>query len=422
MTFPRKNEWLFSLSMFFHFFSIIAIFWILKTLKKGTFIAFYDAQNFELFNHVFSPAQTEIFAKGFNVLNSIVVMLVISICSGIFKQKKFFLVMNSIMILFLATTALAFNPHSELSVWNLYLLGDLYVMTMVPCFLSFLNDSVSSSTAKRLYGFICLGGVVGGAFGSSSVRGFIDKLQITDWLFVCIGISIVLTLLSLTTKTLDCEKDIIAVKGERMNDQTSALRGVKKVFSSSYLTGIMLLVFLYEIVSATIDFQFTSLTSMTLSGSELKGHFASVYTMINWVAVCVQFVLTPVLLTKAGIRTTLLILPALLAIGSSAFLCFPFLMIASLLPIVDNGLNYSLNQSAREVLYTIAPSRYSAKAFIDVFVNRFAKIVALVLIMGVSLIFVEADSLRWLSLFALFILSIWMFVASYLGKQFEEKR
>ena len=44
----------------------------------------------------------------------------------------------------------------------------------------------------------------------------------------------------------------------------------------------------------------------------------------------------------------------------------------------DNGFSYSINQSAKEALYvpTTREEKYKAKAFIDMFVQRFAKALA----------------------------------------------
>jgi AAA family ATP:ADP antiporter len=420
MTSSKRAEVQFSALMFSNFFGIIAIFWILKTLKKGIFIGFYETKAFELFGHIFTPAQTEIFAKGVNVLNSVVVMLVITYCARFFKQRNFFNCINGVMVALLAVLRLTYDPGSELSVWALYLAGDLYVMTMVPSFMAFMNDSVDSRTAKKLYGPICLGGVLGGAFGSTSVRSFINVLNVEQWIIATIGMSLILSLFAYLSPMHENKKHVLKSETKAMDDQTTALRGAKKVFASPYLFGIMMIVFLYEIASATIDFQFTSLVSASLNGDELKAHFATVYTLVNWVAVGVQVFLTTLILKKADIRVALIALPALLAFGSTAFFIVPTLMLVSALPIIENGLNYSLNQSAREVLFTISPSRYSAKAFIDVFVNRFAKIVALAVSMTVSLVFAGVESLRWLSLFILGILVLWIFVANKLGRRFRE--
>ncbi len=406
--------------MFSLFFGIIGNFWILKTLKKGIFIGFYEGKAFELMGHIFTPAQTEIFAKGVNVLVSVVVMLVITYCARYFKQRSFFICMNAVMVGILALLRLSYDPGSELSVWSLYLAGDLYVMTMVPSFMAFMNDSVDSETAKKIYGPICLGGVLGGAFGSTSVRSFIEVLSTEQWIVATIVLSLLLSLLAYLSPFRERKTHVLKAESKAMDDHTSALRGAKKVFTSPYLFGIMLIVFLYEIASATIDFQFTSLVSATLNGDALKAHFATVYTLINWVAVGVQIFVTTWILKKADIRVALLSLPALLAVASGAFLAMPTLLLASAMPIIENGLNYSLNQSAREVLFTVSPSRYSAKAFIDVFINRFAKIVALAVSMTVSIVFAGVESLRWLSLFILAILMIWIFVANTLGRRFGQ--
>ena len=63
---------------------------------------------------------------------------------------------------------------------------------MVPAFYAFLNDSVTPEAAKRLYGLIGLGGVVGGVFGSSFVRIWIDELKTSVWLWICFGIALVI--------------------------------------------------------------------------------------------------------------------------------------------------------------------------------------------------------------------------------------
>jgi len=82
------------------------------------------------------------------------------------------------------------------------------------------------------------------------------------------------------------------------------------------------------------------------------------------------------------------------------FVVFPLLWVASLLPIFDNGLNYSVHQSAREALYVPLEDRfrYQAKAFIDIFVMRFAKVFSIFLALGITVVFKDFDSLRWLSL------------------------
>jgi AAA family ATP:ADP antiporter len=81
-----------------------------------------------------------------------------------------------------------------------------------------------------------------------------------------------------------------------------------------------------------------------------------------------------------------------------------------------------LNQSAREALWTptTRDEKYKAKAFIDMFVVRFAKAIAVGLNLVIASLFVGLGGLRWLSLIAIVLIAVWLFAARYAGKQFED--
>jgi AAA family ATP:ADP antiporter len=67
---------------------------------------------------------------------------------------------------------------------------------------------------------------------------------------------------------------------------------------------------------------------------------------------------------------------------------------------------------------TSKEEKYKAKAFIDMFVQRFAKAVAVGVSLGITLWFDDFASVRWLSLFTLPVILVWMFAARYAGRHF----
>jgi AAA family ATP:ADP antiporter len=99
----------------------------------------------------------------------------------------------------------------------------------------------------------------------------------------------------------------------------------------------------------------------------------------------------------------------------------PVLWVGSLLNTIDNGFSYSINQSAKEALYvpTTPDEKYKAKAFIDMFVQRFAKAIAVGVSLAITVIFKDFASLRWLSILTIVIIVIWMAAARYAGKRFQ---
>ena len=194
------------------------------------------------------------------------------------------------------------------------------------------------------------------------------------------------------------------------------------MFRSPYLLSIVAIVGLYEVISTIMDFQFTATIAHYLSGPEIGAQFALVFSITNWVSLLVQLFLTGFVMSRFGIGIALLVLPCAIAMGSSAFLLFPMLWLGSLLNTVDNGFSYSINQSAKEALYvpTTPAEKYRAKAFIDMFVQRFAKAVAVVISLGITFLFTDFSSLRYLGILTLALVVVWIIAARYAGRQFRE--
>jgi AAA family ATP:ADP antiporter len=157
-----------------------------------------------------------------------------------------------------------------------------------------------------------------------------------------------------------------------------------------------------------------------LDGPEIGRHFALVFTITNWVSLFVQLFLTGFIMTRFGVAVALLVLPFVITMGSTAFLVFPLLWVGSMLSTADNGFSYSINQSAKEALYvpTSDAEKYRAKAFIDMFVQRFAKAIAVLISLGITFAVTDMSSLRYLSLVTLALLVVWIVAARYAGRQF----
>jgi AAA family ATP:ADP antiporter len=136
----------------------------------------------------------------------------------------------------------------------------------------------------------------------------------------------------------------------------------------------------------------------------------------------VQLFLTSYVMSRFGVRIALLVLPVAVLAASAGYTALPILWAGSLLNTADNAFSYSINQSAKESLYvpTSRDEKYKAKAFIDMFVQRFAKAIAVLLSLAITSIFVEFASIRWLSVVTIPLTIIWVFAALYAGKRFRE--
>jgi AAA family ATP:ADP antiporter len=159
-----------------------------------------------------------------------------------------------------------------------------------------------------------------------------------------------------------------------------------------------------------------------LSGPDIGKQFATVFAITNIVSMLVQLFLTSFVMSRLGVGIALMILPVAALAGSMGFMALPILVMGSALNTLDNGFSYSINQSAKEALYvpTTRDEKYKAKAFIDMFVQRFAKAVAVGVSLGITMVFREFSSLRYLSAFTIGIIILWIFAVRYAGRRFKD--
>jgi AAA family ATP:ADP antiporter len=423
----KREELPLAIFMFCYFFLVITSFWILKPIKKGLFIEFYDESGIDLLGVAFSAPQAELVAKVMNMFVAFVAVVVFTVLSHRLRRQQLTYVFAAFFILCNLAFGQWLHHPADASVWSFYLFGDLYSTLMVATFFAFLNDSVTPDAAKRLYGIVGLGGVSGGVFGTSVVSANVSALTHNDWLWLCSGLCLLIM-----ASAWGAGRHVQTGK-DRVNGQSAtqlpaappgnpATEGARLVFSSRYLLSIVAIVGLYEVISTIMDFQFTFTVAHFLDGKDIGRQFALVFTITNWVSLLVQLFLTSFIMTRFGVATALLVLPCAVALGSTGFLLLPALWMGSLLNTADNGFSYSINQSAKESLYvpTSSAEKYRAKAFIDMFVQRFAKAIAVVISLGITFAVTDFSSLRYLGLLTLVLVGVWVVAARYAGRQFSE--
>lgn len=447
----KRKELPLALMMFLYFFLVISCFWILKPLKKALFIEYYDQTGVDVlswtgrFSWHLLGSQAELLAKVLNMIIAFLAVTVFTILAGQFRRQQLTLIFTALfMAMFVLYGRLISSPQDG-TVWTFYLFGDLFSTLMVATFFAFLNDSVTPSAAKRLYGLVGLGGVVGGFFGSTFVRVWVERISASQWMWICFGIVLVIAVVSViagkivsrgSTSVPDPEpsdrsaseagahgKAVPSPRAAAPKRVNPAIEGARLVFRSPYLLSIVAIVGFYEIASTIMDFQFTATIEHYLTGDDIGRQFSTMYAITNTVSMLVQFFLTSFIMTRFGVTTALIVLPAAITMGASAFMIAPILWIGSFLTTADNGFAYSINQSAKEVLYvpTTRDEKYKAKAFIDMFVQRFAKALAVGVSLVITTVFDEFDVIRYLSIATLLIMVVWIIAARHAGKTFSKR-
>lgn len=424
----RDGELAPTLLMAAYFFLVITTFWMLKPIKKSTFLSFYGGRKFELvlgsLHLALDGPQAELLAK---VLNMIVAAAAAVLFVALARRRRrewLSYVFGGLFVVGFGAFTPFVNEPSELAVWAFYLFGDLFNMLMVAAFFAYLNDSVSPDVARRIYAFVVLGGVLGGVFGSTVVKACISVLPTSVWLWTAsastlaiVFIAFAVARLGLPARTQGADAEVLVVANVR-----TGRAGARVVASSPYLCAIAGMVAIYEVVSTVMDFQFSATLSYYLDGDAIGEQLASVFLVTNVASLFIQLLLTRFVMQRLGVRAALSVFPFVILIVAGGFALLPVLWVGSSMSVADNALNYSMNQSARESLYVpTGIEKYQAKAFIDIFVQRSAKALGVVLSFAMSIwISDDLTAVRSLSVVVVALSFVWLLVARYAGSRFDE--
>ncbi|MCA1763034.1 MAG: MFS transporter [Flavobacteriales bacterium] len=423
-----KREWPSVLALSSFFFLVIAVFWVLKPMKRGLMVSYYQDNPLEIFNFVLQGAEVEQLGK---VLNMVVALLLVLVFVWLYRVLTrpwlISVIASSFALLFILFAFLVQAlPDNAIVIWSFYVFGDMFNTMLVTLFWAFTNDVFSSKRAKSAYGFIGLGGIFGGIFGATMVTTLVESAGRNTLLFASVVPMLIIIALGIFVDRRETnerqEEDSKPGEEEEEEKSKSVWEGARLVFKSKYLLSIAGIIGVYELVSNIVDFQLSAAISMGVeSGLETDAYFGMVGMATNITSVVVQMFFTAWIMKRFGVGIALLMLPLAIVVSSVGFLIIPGLLFATIMSASDNSLNYSIQQSAKEALYTPTSRdvKYKAKAFIDMFVQRGAKVLSVLLNIGMAAIF-GLSNVHWLSLVVLVLAVAWIGMVRYTGKKFKD--
>jgi len=421
----RKGERTRTLLMFLYFFIVIASYWFLKPARSALTISNLTADPIPMLR-VISALLLSVVVIGYSVL-----------VTRFNRERLAYLVIGAFFWL-IAFFAFAFYRFegADLLYYTFYVFLDLFITVNVALFWTFLADISDSDSAHRLYGLIGAGGVLGGFFGSF----FNKKIEaVTDPGSMMLMVLAVYGLLpfiiwGVSRRIGGDPRDLRPIVEARQSRLAEALEGARTVLRSRYFLAICVLLASYEFISTVGDFCFHKAVEITYSAEggivflfgsgSLGSFFSEFFLAMNIVAMFVQIILTPLILRRLGITVALLVLPVLLLVLSTGFFIIPMLVTVEVLFLTDNALNYSINQTSREMLFVPVPrkDKYKALAFIDMFILRTAKALAGLAMIALQSFFVihDIEDLRWYMIMTISLVLVWIVLATYLGRRYQQ--
>ncbi len=294
------------LLLFAFFFLVIAVFQILKPLKNGLFVERYGAG-------------LELYAKLGNIAVAVLGVMFFTWLYNRVRRDRLIYILSAFFLACFALMIWALASPQAWSIWSFYFLGDLESTLMVAAFWAYATDLSSTDQAKRLFGVVGGGGVIGGWVGVSVAKLLLSEIGMNGLLTLAAGFMLAVIVITAVTEQQVGKTRRFRLVSDQVSpgkaDQQSpsklgaALDGARLVASSPYLLAIVVIMASYEIASQVMDYQFKLQTQALHGVTTTQAFMANVYFFANLLSVVVQFFLVSLIMRKFGIKLALLVLP-----------------------------------------------------------------------------------------------------------------
>ncbi len=301
------------------------------------------------------------------------------------------------------------------SFYALYVWKDIYVVVLVVIFYSFANSVFPIKTARWAYGFFGLMASSSAFLGNLAVGYLADYFGSLHLLWLVVPILVVSWIFCLFFAKV-ASGEMVHHRQEKPVHLKEAVGVMQK---SSYLSLILLLVLLVQIIVTLIDFEFNGILEHAYADLDQRTRMIGIVYAIIEVATITLNLLTGPAFRLAGVPIILLVVPVLLGSGVGIFMIVPIFITGAGMKIASKCFDYSIYKYAREMLYI--PLSYvektQGKSIIDMFMYRVAKVGASLLLMGLLAIHAEKFT-AWL---ILLLCVAWIYITVIIVKRFRRK-
>jgi AAA family ATP:ADP antiporter len=275
-----------------------------------------------------------------------------------------------------------------------------------------------SREAKRLYGLLGLGAVVGAAIGSA-VTTFTVKIVGTQNLILACAVMVLLAFAAFLGAVRQRGEPLIRA---RAADAEKLEFSARDIFSAvaryRHLQVIIAIILLTFIVDELVDFQFQAMAKQRFHGDQLTAFFGGFYVYLNLISLVLQLFFTAWVVRHVGVGGTLQIMPVSITLASLVAAAVPGLVSAVLLRFSEAVNRYTFNRTGMELLFLPLPSglKNRTKAFVDIFVDRFGRGIAGILL--AAMLWAGLRDMRIVAMLTLVFTGTWILLARMAQREY----
>jgi len=263
-----------------------------------------------------------------------------------------------------------------------YLWVGIFNVFIIAQFWSFAADLYSDEAGKRIFPLIAIGATAGAAAGSWAAKHLVAGVGTYGLLLIAAGVlsSALATMRMAESSVASTDASVV-----RREETRSKAGGLRLVFSSRFLLAVAVLILMTNWVNTNGEnFLFgsvekalrTKAAALGIGSGEAEDTFirdqttkfyGDLFFWVNVAALVLQSLVASRVLRYAGFAVLLMSLPVVAVVSYAAMALHPRLAVIRLSKIAENSMDYSLNNTAKQVLWlpTSTDVKYRAKAAID---------------------------------------------------------
>ncbi len=363
----RPDEVRTMLVSFAYFFFVLSGWFVLRPLREAVAVATGVSKLPFLFAGTLAAVL---------LANPLFAALVVRFAARKFIAITYHFFVANILVFYALMTFVAPVEGSAGDIWigrAFFVWTSVFNLFVVSIFWAFMADSFRSEQAKRLFGFIAVGGTLGSVLGSAATAALAPRIGTPNLLLLSAALIelAVLCVMRFPARLGTADRPVTLRDDAPIGGSLWA--GLTHVVKSPYLLGISAFLILLTMGSTILYFEQTDIVGKAFADRAARtAVMARVELVVQSLTLVTQIFLTGRLIRWLGLAASLAFLPFVSLVGFAALGTWPVFLTVATLAIARRAGNFALNNPAMEILFTVVPreDKYKAKNFIETFVYR----------------------------------------------------
>ncbi|MDB5220551.1 MAG: lyase domain protein repeat-containing protein [Myxococcaceae bacterium] len=271
--------------------------------------------------------------------------------------------------------------------------------------------------AKRLYGVVGTGGVLGAVIGAAAARACLALIEVRHLLLIGAGLLVVTAIgpaallprpVAEPRRRADAERDGASVEEPSLGAQA------REVARHPYLVRVLGIVLVTAAVGTAIDFVFKSEVARAYQDPhELASFLATVSLATNVASLVAQSIGVGVVMRVLGVHRALYVMPLLIGLGAGGAMLGLGFAAAIAMRGIDGTLRQSLQKTSVELLFVPLPDaiRARSKPIVDLVGQRGGQAVTSIAILGLVYVVGKDRSTQAVGVVVALLAAAWLLLA-----------